>query len=65
MVSKPKISRRPKLLLDERGVPLSLLNQASVRALQGEDSPPPPGVGYSGPQGTHLTFTLMQALAHT
>jgi hypothetical protein len=52
----------PKLLLDKDGFPLSLINQAAVRALKGMDSPPPPGAGYSGPQGTHLTFTLMQQI---
>jgi hypothetical protein len=53
----------PKLLLDAQGYPLSLINQAAVRSLKGKDSPPPPGVGYTGPQGTHLTFTLMQQIA--
>jgi hypothetical protein len=53
----------PKLLLDSQGYPLSLINQAAVRALKGQDSPPPPGVGYTGPQGTHLTFTLMQQVS--
>eukprot|EP01043_Picozoa_sp_COSAG02_P049362 COSAG02_NODE_4949_length_4796_cov_12.701512_3_plen_521_part_00 len=53
----------PKLLLDAHGYPLSLINQAAVRALRGHDSPPPPGVGYHGPQGTHLTFTLMQQVS--
>ena len=52
----------PKLLLDWDGFPSALINQATVRALDGTDSPPPPGAGYSGPQSTYLTFTLMQPL---
>ena len=52
----------PKLLLDAEGYPLSLINQAAVRALKGSDSPPPPGVGYTGPQGTHLTLALIQPI---
>lgn len=41
---------------------MSLINQAAVRALKELDAPPPPGVGYTGPQGTHLTFTLLQPI---
>ena len=52
----------PKLLLDWDGFPSALINQATVRALEGVDSPPPAASGYSGPQSTYNTFTLMQPL---
>jgi hypothetical protein len=52
----------PKLLLNSAGFPVALMNQASVRPLEGDDAPPPPGAGYSGPQRTFLTFTLIEPL---